>query len=769
MMKYLIVIFFCLIGVSAFEQQGDGGTPMGINQTQKMGLDIPIVYFGIPNIAALRAEDKINDSLNIGPWRFGYNYETDLNCFDNGIWINRKDGGKTWLLQIEAKKAKTINLTFSNSNIPKGNELYIYNPDKTFILGKFTQKHLYKGELGAELVLGHSIIVEYDVAPENYNNIGNIEISRVTYGYRTEKEMHERVFGSSEVCEMNVNCPDGAPYVQQRNSAVMLVVGSSGFCSGALINNSNYDGKPYVLTANHCTAMQHNYASWIFRFKWQAPGCTNPSTTPPFESISGAVLRAKRTPSDFCLVEIAGGLTNGTVPQNCSPYFAGWNRSNTPPPSTYCIHHPKGDITKISFDDDPPVISQGMGSTETNSTWKVTWDRNTATEIGSSGSPLFNNIGQIIGQLWGGSSDCNNTGNGGHDYYGRIHNSWNPIGSDSTNQLEYWLDPNNSGTASTTGYDPYNIMVNYNAAVINVYGFRKNDCRSSFSPAVVIQNRGNQTLTTLTINYTYNGQTNQTYYWTGSLTTYQSDTVLLPSILNIDGNNSIQIAISNPNGQPDEMTSNDNFNVSYVSAPSGVKLAFTFFMGCYPDENSWEILDENNNVVYSGVGSTGGGNSNYYKKDTFCLPAGCYRLVIKDSYGDGVHSSVYTDCSYDGSMTLISVSNNDTLAALPVSQADFKYEKQYSFCIGDYDSVIYYSDVKGLKVYPNPNNGAFTVVSDAPGEKQVLLYSVIGQKVLDFKTDYMKFKISSKKLAAGVYHLILLTNKKKLVRKIVVK
>lgn len=768
-MKYLLSILMISVSLLAFNQQGDGGRPRGqeiIHQAQVLA-KIPIVYFAEPNIQKLQSEDRTNDSLHIGPWRFGYNYDTDINLYDQATWIPTKEGGKVGLLKISAKNAKTINLTFSNTRIPEGNALYIYNPDKTVILGKFTQHHIYKGELGAELIPGHTVIVEYDVSPENIDNMGNVEISRVTYGYRTSKEFKMKVFGSSQSCEMNVNCPDGAPYIQQRNSAVMLVVGSNGFCSGALINNTAYDGKPYVLTANHCTLMHDNYASWIFRFKWQSPTCSSPSSSPSYESLSGAALLAKRDPSDFCLVKITGGLDSGKVPQNCSPYFAGWNRGNVAPPSTFCIHHPKGDIAKISFDDNPPVISQGMGSSEANSTWKVTWDRHTATESGSSGSPLFNNAGQIIGELWGGNSNCSNSGAGGYDYYGRLHNSWNPLGSNTTNQLRYWLDPNNSGDTSITGYDPYVTPANYNAAAINIKGLDGAACQTLFYPKAIIQNRGSNVLTSLTIHYTYNSESVKTIHWTGNLTTYQTAAVQLPPITNIQGENQVEIQVEKPNGQPDAITSDNLFSVNYHAAPSGSTLDFTFYMGCFSSENSWLLKNDTGDTLYAGSGSINESDANHYVRDTFCLKDGCYDLVLKDSYGDGVFGSAYPNCDYDGSMTLINDESRDTLAELPVSEANFGYEKVYHFCL---TSAQVFPATNDLLVYPNPSNGKFMIVTALKGTKKVQLFSVMGQKVIDFQTEDQHFTINDNhQLAAGIYFLRVGNGAHEIVRKIFVR
>jgi hypothetical protein len=158
-----------------------------------------------------------------------------------------------------------VNLSLNDVKLPEGNELYVYNPDKDFILGKFTANHLYEGELGTELVPGQTAIVEYYIPAANRDLANGLTIYRVTHGYRTAAEYHEKAFGSSGSCNMNVNCADGAPWVDQRNSAVMLVSGGSGFCSGALINNTQNDGKPYVLTANHCYSSP---TSWVFRFIW---------------------------------------------------------------------------------------------------------------------------------------------------------------------------------------------------------------------------------------------------------------------------------------------------------------------------------------------------------------------------------------------------------------------------------------------------------------------------------------------------------------------
>ncbi len=450
MKKTLYFVSIVLLSFASIAQQGDGGEPFYDN-SKSTSTVIDARFFSEPDVAALKAEDAITDPRKDSPWRFGFNNYTNFTLLNSGTWTDLANGGKIWQLSLTCENALTVNLTFEDVIIPEGDELYVFNPEKTFILGKFTSKHLYEGQLGTELVPGETVIVEYYVAPQNVSAMRGLKIATITHGYRTAAEFQEKAFGSSGSCNMNSICPDGDPIRDEIQSTVMLVSGSNGFCTGAVVNNTANDGTPYVLTANHCYS---NPASWIFRFNWASPTCNNPGSSPSFLSLSGATLRARRTPSDFCLVEITGGLETGgtatvpTIPSFYGAFFAGWNRSDIPATSAHCVHHPSGDIKKISFDDNPLVEANGMGSTEPNSQWKVIWDRNTTTEPGSSGSPLFDQNGRIVGQLWGGGASCTNLTS--PDYYGKFSVSWDTDAAISS-QLKHWLDPNNTGDTIIDG------------------------------------------------------------------------------------------------------------------------------------------------------------------------------------------------------------------------------------------------------------------------------------------------------------------------------
>jgi len=161
-------------------------------------------------------------------------------------------------------------------------------------------------------------------------------------------------------------------------------------------------------------------------WNYESPTCENGTDfTPP--STSGATVIANNSASDFALLELDEAPFHLT-PSLCL-YYNGWDRSGSTPSNTTCIHHPAGDIKKISIDVDP-LSSNG-------NLWRVNdWDTGT-TEGGSSGSPLFDSNQRVVGQLYGGLASCENDL---YDDFGKFSVSWNNS-TDSRRRLRDWLDP----------------------------------------------------------------------------------------------------------------------------------------------------------------------------------------------------------------------------------------------------------------------------------------------------------------------------------------
>ena len=776
-MKTLYTLSLLLLSSSLFAQiQGNGG----VLTSSKLVLNDKVIQqwvYAQPDLQALAAEDAVVDEQGTAPWRFGFNNYTNLNTTNAGSWFDLPNGARLWLAKVKCEGALTVNLTFEQTSIPNGNKLFVYNAAKDFILGAFTQEHIYDGQLGTELIPGDEAIIEYYVAPKN--NHGHIQLATVTHGYRTANEFLEKAFGSSGSCNMNVNCPDGMPWTPQRNSAVMLVSGSSGFCSGALINNTQNDGKPYVLTANHCYS---NPATWVFRFNWQAIDCPNPGASPTFQSLSGAVLRSRRTPSDFCLVEITGGLVNGTVPLDYNPYFSGWDNSGNIPTASVSIHHPSGDIKKISFDDAAPSISQGMGSSEANSTWTVEWDRNTTTEGGSSGSPLFDQNHRIIGQLWGGGASCQNLT--APDYYGRVSNSWEPAGSNSTNQLKFWLDPSNSGAAFIDGFDPNNTtVVALDAALSAAQLTAQALCGANYLPSVSLMNVGTTVLTSAQISYQIDNGAVQQYNWSGTLNQWQAQSISLPLIQLAAGNHTFSATVSNPNQALDENASNNQSvaNLAVTAVPETIDiLKVTLLTDDYADETYLEVRNAAGAIIWSEgneavSGNFGTGafpaptdpttplqNNTTYNYDIPLTAFECYTFVIYDFYGDGMGASQWGGT--DGALTL---ADNNAVTIYTLPSADFGDSS--AAVVRHIDDVSIDEVAFNLTIAPNPASAELFINWYNDAQMHIQLFDVCGKQLLSLQQEASATTLDIQGLSAGTYLLQLTDASGQVVKKKFVK
>jgi lysyl endopeptidase len=111
-------------------------------------------------------------------------------------------------------------------------------------------------------------------------------------------------------------------------------------------------------------------------------------------------LRASEANADFALLEL-----NQTPDPSLGIFYAGWTRSGQPASSVTAIHHPKGDLMKISIDVNPVIAVSFFGGGPDY--WRATFDQGIV-QPGSSGSPLFDPNHRIVGQLSGYQNDiCN--------------------------------------------------------------------------------------------------------------------------------------------------------------------------------------------------------------------------------------------------------------------------------------------------------------------------------------------------------------------------
>ncbi len=430
-----------------------------------------------PNLQQIFAEDIARDK-NGEFYRIGVSMTTFTTPENAGIWKTLPSGDRVWQLKIKSSGAEALSLLFDKFHIYGNTVVTVFDLDGKLLHAPLKSEDvLDHGMQNIALCFGDEMILQIR-EPKN-TQPSELELTEVMYGYRSTGNSITPKINESDNCQVNVNCSEGNEWKDERNGVARILVkdgNSQGWCSGSLVNNTAQDCKPYFLTALHCgvTSSTNDLNQWKFYFKYEASACTNPTSSTGLggtsTTITGCIKKATSNDgggssgSDFLLVQL-GTVSNETATVTklksaaIQAYWNGWDANNTAVNKGVGIHHPSGDIKKISTYTSN-LTSSGWNGNGLSSHWRLTWASTTnghgVTEGGSSGSPLFNyNNGnsRIIGTLTGGSSYC--TATSSPDMYGKMSYHWDQNTPAGNIKLKTLLDPANTGVKVLDGsYDP---------------------------------------------------------------------------------------------------------------------------------------------------------------------------------------------------------------------------------------------------------------------------------------------------------------------------
>lgn len=460
----LLLVSFALILLSsnAFSQQSYGGLP--ISYTNKsLSQEVDRIVLQQPDMEAVMAEADLFEK-NGQIYKIAELMPVNINLNNSGTWDILPDGTKVWRLQISIRDAKGLALYYKDFHLPEHSQLFLYNENRMQLLGSYDYRNnpVLISDFSTEIVQGDDVFLEYIQYPEATED-ANIEIFEISYIFRGISQLVGRYedyktpggVGASQGCEVNINCPEGTNWQTQKRGVAEYFTGT-GLCSGTIVNNTSNDGTPYFLTADHCGGSGTNFTGWQFYFNYEASGCTDPGSEPAYNTVTGAVKRARGdedTGSDFLLLELN---TDQAELATYNVYYNGWDRSTSPSPSGVGIHHPAGDIKKISTYT-AALVAGTFNTCPPNAHWKAQWVSTVTdwgvTEGGSSGSPLFNNNKLVVGTLSGGASYCGAPTAQANDLYGKFDYHWETNGTADVDRLKPWLDPGNTGNTTCPGME----------------------------------------------------------------------------------------------------------------------------------------------------------------------------------------------------------------------------------------------------------------------------------------------------------------------------
>jgi len=319
-------------------------------------------------------------------------------------------------------------------------------------------------------------------------------------------------------------------------------------------------------------------------------------------------------------------------------------------------------------------------------------------------------------------------------------------------------------------------------------------CANTFTPSATIKNLGASTMTSCTINMQLDANTPTTQAWTGSLTTGQSQVVVLPAQTISAGAHTFKVWTSDPNGTPTPITLTPSHSKTASIVNASTAIAAPIIEGM---ENptfaptGWAVSNSDNAATWArATNCSGFGNSTACTKmdfftspgsmiDEFLAPAVNMSTVTsaflnfnvaycqKTNQNDRLQVRVSTDCGV--SWTVIFNKAGSTLStrtpmtgvftptatqwraesvsmASYIGQANVLVKFTATSAAGN---NLYVDDINiagpsgvidldnniSLNIYPNPASGNATI-SISLNEAQnvsVEIYNTIGEKVYSFE------------------------------------
>ncbi len=378
-----------------------------------------------------------------------------------GALRGSRDGGFVWSGLVKAPGASAVRLHISGFDLPRGAALYVYGAGGQ-AAGPYTGRGpVGDGQLYTNAIFGDEVHLQLrqqgtperlprGLMLESVGYMGPHFLKAVIPAQGDAPRLGTKSFCSyNETCVENAACSGTSNAVATARQAVASILFQSGayyyICTGGLIADTTGSQTPYFLTANHCIS-KGNEASSLETYFDYVTTCSNPDCTQPYSNTGdtvGATILSHSKSNDHSLLLLSSNpvTADGTVA------YLGWNSSPvafTNGFDLYRISHPSG--APQAYSEHSVDTSAGTCSTLPRGSFIYSRDTYGATEGGSSGSPVVDGNGKVVGELYGA---CGTNVNDVCD----AQNNATVDGAFAAyfNDVAQWLDPSGGGTCSPSG------------------------------------------------------------------------------------------------------------------------------------------------------------------------------------------------------------------------------------------------------------------------------------------------------------------------------
>ena len=333
-------------------------------------------------------------------------FERETVHVKGGVGAPTREGGFVWAAILNSENAGGMRIHIQNMSLPNGVELYLYSRN-----GQAYGPYLGKGpngtgEFWTAMIFGTQAIVQFRGASNA--DVRGLSLKIVDAGLITPNFARGLVdaarppkptpgFCGNASCIVDATCYASAT-LQAAIAKIEWIQGAYIYtCTGGLLSDNNPTQSNFFLTANHCISKNNNAQNANFYWRFATSTCNGscPSNNGWPYITTGSTVSVTGRKGDFSLLHLNTSPPSGST-------LLGWTNvavANTNGAALKRVSNP-------GFG--PQVYSEHSVDTSagTCSGWprgERIYSRDTlgAIDGGSSGSPVLNSNGQVVGQLSG--------------------------------------------------------------------------------------------------------------------------------------------------------------------------------------------------------------------------------------------------------------------------------------------------------------------------------------------------------------------------------
>jgi len=301
----------------------------------------------------------------------------------------------------------------------------------------------------------------------------------------------------------------------------------------------------------------------------------------------------------------------------------------------------------------------------------------------------------------------------------------------------------------------------FDAALVRLDNSLATRCGNSLEPNITISNYGNVELNNLTIEYSINEETLNTFEWTGKLTFNESATIQLPAIsYEALESNQLKINLLNPGAVVDNNQENNQL-IEEWQQPTEEIGTFTLELQATKEASdiSWQMMDNAANLIAAGGPYT---ETDLTETQVIEIPITditCHHFSIQDAKGDGFINGGSFQLKNSAGEILLAADANERFAQKefnfrsqeatpPVSTNDLKEtldwlqidqkNNQLHIQLNEQEAKLYVQHLDGriLKKSTLPLNAGWNTIEQIipNNEKGVFIITiVVGQEIFNKK------------------------------------